>query len=172
MHISRRQRSLRCIMNGRVISLGELAGCPWGSRCGYAVRPRSITSAERRIIRTLRRYLPKWSALSDIHTYRITSPADGVVTAIDKESLTLRTGDGIPVTVAVGSGLELLPTLGQQLRCNDTICTADADKLTNNEHSGEVAVFFPEPDKITELHIFSGYRRATHRTAFYRTQHP
>ena len=165
MKISHRARSLRCIANGRVASLGELRGEPWGSRCGYVVVPRTGSG-----LRLLRRLAPCWAERLCGRTVSITAPADGVVTSVCEGRVTLRTGDGISVTAAVGEGLRLLTEVGQQVRCGDVICTASAQELDRNGFHGALAVFFPRPDEITELHIFAGCRRAQHRTAFYRVR--
>ncbi|MBE6901538.1 MAG: hypothetical protein E7478_03620 [Ruminococcaceae bacterium] len=168
MQISHRARTLRCIMNGRVVSLGELRGEPWGSRCGYAVMPRRKSSVERLVIQMIQRILPRFAEKLLAAEIEITAPTDGVVTAVGEGRLTLRTGDGICVTAAVGNGLQLLPEVGKQVRCSDVICRASADSLSGNGFHGAVAVFFAQPDRITELHIFAGYRRAVRRTAFFR----
>lgn len=165
MLVSDRARSLRCILSGKVVSLGEVHDSSIKSRCGYAVFIRRRTAAEQWAVQQLRRRLPWLAERLLKNEVEMTAPADGVVTRCENGVLTLRTGDGIAVEVALGDGFSLLPEVGEQVRTSTVICRSSVQAL---ERSGSVAVFFPEPCQITELHIFSGRRKIAHRTAFYR----
>ena len=168
MVVSHRARSLRCILSGKVVSLGLLQGARWESRCGYAVLPPKSSALKRYLAERIRRFSPKLSELLFPCTAVMTSPADGVVTERGEGTLTLRTGDGVYVTVVLGKGITPIADTGDRVRCSTVICRTTVQALQANGHDGAVAVFFPEPSQITELHIFSGSRRAHHRTAFYR----
>lgn len=151
-------RALRCIADGTVIPLSELNDEAASQRThsnGYAVyaghRLSRITSF--------------FAQQTDI---RITAPADGVVTDCT-DSLTLRTGDGILITVSVGNAYDhFLPEVGDKIRIHDTICMLPRTVLDKNGLNGAVAVLFNDMSRITELHVLTGRRRAGARTAFYK----
>ncbi len=151
----RTARALKCVMDGRVISLAELRSerpqCYRGS--GFAVLPPVLMGTP------LERLLPE--------TVRILSPADGVVISTD-DAVTLRTGDGIRLSVSAGSGLQLHCEVGEKVRGGRLIGTVARKELMKNDLNGAVAVMFHDTDGITELHVISGRRRAGWRTAFYR----
>lgn len=167
MHISGRARSLGCILSGNVISLAELNGKPWGSRCGYAVSVHKGSDALSRLAAAAAKLVPRF-ADKLCRERQVTAPADGVVISSNNGLLTLRTGDGVCITTAAGQGAEFIPEVGQKLRCGDVICRISPEKLSANGYDGRIAVFFEQPEMITELHILRGYRRGSHRTAFYR----
>lgn len=169
MDISHRARALRCILSGRVVSLCELQGDLWESRCGYAVIPFKHTILRMKLADRLKERFPRLARYIGDVKAEITSPANGVVTACGESFVTLRTGDGISVTVSFGTGLKALVDVGERLRCSTIICRTNSQVLAANGFDGAVAVYFPEPSQITELHVFAGNRLSPYRTAFYRT---
>ena len=150
----RYQRALRCVTDGRVISIAQMA--PHSARhhiySGFAVLPPLLVGT------ALERLLP--SAVS------IVSPASGVVISV-ADGITLRTGDGITLTLHTGI-TEQLPEIGEKLRSGQQIMSVARSQLLQNGMDGAVAVIFGDSSRITELHVLSGRRRAGNRTAFYR----
>ncbi len=145
------KRTLKCVTYGRVISLAEL-NCDSAqlvSRTGFAVLPPILTDM-----------LPKSLPL------KLHSPADGVVTS-KLDGLTLRMGDGISFTVYLGIDVPFLPALGARVRCGEIICRPPREQLLQNGMQGAIAVLFTEPSAITELHVYSGRRRAGFTAATY-----
>lgn len=163
MELSRRARSLRSVITGRVGSLGELCGIPPSQRSGYYVHPRRRSAAERRLAAWLGRNAPRLAQRVFPRETAVYPPADGVVTASGSGILTLRTGDGVYLTVVLPPAAEL-PEAGSRLRTGEPVCSLPVQLLEENG----AAVFFPEPSQITELHVFGGRRSAAHRTAFFR----
>ncbi len=155
----RSKRALKCVIDGRVISLAELQGSfSWrSSTAGFAVLPPLITE-----------YLPERLKPQSIRVY---SPADGVVISL-LGGVTLRTGDGVIITVITGLEAEYRPTVGTKVMGGELLCEFPREQLLNNGMNGAVAVMFPDAAAITELHVLSGRRRAGFRTAFYRIQPP
>lgn len=147
-------RALKCVTGGRVISLAELrTERPQQNRgSGFAVLPPLITGT---VLERL---------LSD--TVRICAPADGVVTAAEN-FITLRTGDGVMLSVCVGAEVQLHCAVGEKVRGGGLLCTLPRERLLRNGMNGAVVVTFSDTDAITELHVISGSRRAGIRTAFY-----
>ena len=142
------KRTLGCVVFGRVVPVGELFGSPYSKRTegdGFAV----VTA------RTafLRRLFPKENALL--------SPADATVTENERGMrLTLRTGDGVVLTVIAGAEGSLFPQAGERV-----VFGAPIGRLNGTE---PVLVLFCEPSQISELHIHAGYRRAGSTAAAYR----
>ncbi len=155
----RSKRALKCVTDGRVISLAELQGSfPWRtSQAGFAVLPPLMTE-----------YIPERFRPQTVRVY---APADGVVISL-LEGLTLRTGDGISVSVITGTAAEYLPAVGGKVRGGELLCTLPRGQLLSNGMSGAVAVMFPDPASVTELHVVSGRQKAGLRTAFYRILPP
>lgn len=150
----RHQRALRCVTDGRVISLAQMA--PHSARrhiySGFAVLPPFLVGTP------LEKLLPD--------TVRIVSPASGMVISVT-DGITLRTGDGITLTLHTGI-TEHLPDIGEKLHSGQHIMSVARSELMHNGMDGTVAVVFGDSDRITELHVLSGRRRAGNRTAFYR----
>ncbi|MGN1422929.1 MAG: PTS glucose transporter subunit IIA [Oscillospiraceae bacterium] len=142
-------RILSAAADGRVIPIGELGDGVYsrrGAGDGYAVIPSSgIIRAKRDII--------------------LYSPADGVVSMIsEQDGLSLRTGDGITLSVVFRGG-NVFTELGARLSAGEPFCRLPrAGTLIN----GGVPVLICDPDRITELHIKSGRRRHGSAAAFYR----
>ena len=151
-------RALRCVADGRVAPLCELKDSIHSRRMrgdGYAVYA--------------------GTAMSRISEYfggevciDVSAPTDGVVTS-HENGLTLRTGDGVSVSVILGDvEVDFIPDVGEKLRSGDVICTLPANTLSDNGIGGAVVVLFNETDRITELHISSGRKKTGERAAFYR----
>ena len=142
-------RILAAAADGKVIPIGELGDGVYSKRGagdGYAVIPSSgIFRAEREII--------------------LYSPADGVVSEIsDRDGISLRTGDGIILSVVFRGGT-LSAELGARLSAGEPFCRLPrAGALIN----GGVPVLINDPARITELHIKSGRRRHGSAAAYYR----
>lgn len=154
------KRALKCVTDGRVISLAELQAKSLlhGKGSGFAVLPPMLTGTY------FERFLPQ--------TVRILSPADGVITAAECSHITLRTGDGILITVLTEAGTEPICTVGAKVNGGGLLCTIPRKQLLQNGMEGAVAVLFPDTGNITELHVISGIRKAGYRTAFYRILPP
>lgn len=143
-------RILAAAADGRVMPIGELGDGVYSRRAvgdGYAVVPSSgIFSAGR-----------------DIALY---SPADGVVSEIlPQGGITLRTGDGITLSVIYGGGGRISAELGARIYAGEPFCMLTRGSPLIN---GAIAVLINETDRITELHIRSGRRRHGSAAAFYR----
>ncbi len=152
-------RALRCVTDGRVIPLSELRDGVYSRRIfgdGYAV------ISEGSMVSKITEY---FTSPKDIE---VRAPADGVVTAADRE-LSIRTGDGINISVVLGrTKPDFIPDVGEKLRYGDIICTIPRENLENNGINGAVVVLFTDTDRITELHVSEGKRKAGDRAAFYR----
>ena len=99
----------------------------------------------------------------------LSAPADGVVTEIEDGRLTMRTGDGISVCVVMGEVAELFTDVGGKLAAGEHFCTLPPKKyLRRSLYSGAIPVLFPEPQRVTELHILSGYHRSGEKAAQYK----
>ena len=152
-------RALRCVADGRVLTLGELHDGMYSRRLlgdGYAVMAAGGMAA--------------WltEQLLSPAEVEILSPADGVVTSAE-EFLSIRTGDGIGVTVYLGNtDTEFIPQVGERLRCGERLCTVPREALRNNGINGAAVVLFNDMERVTELHISTGRKKAGDRTAFYR----
>lgn len=155
----RSKRALKCIMSGKVISLAELRSpLPLSNKgSGFAVLPLLAGTY-------FERFMPA--------TVQIVSPTDGVVTATEAGCITLRTGDGVLITVSIGTDTELLCTTGTKIRGSEPICAVPRQQLLQNGMYGAVSVMFCDSSVITELHVISGIRKAGYRTAFYRILPP
>lgn len=152
-------RALRCVTDGRVIALCELQDGVYSRRIagdGYAVY------AGGGAVERITEYF------GSPREVEVKAPADGVVTAAEGE-LSLRTGDGVNVSVILGEAeADFLPEVGDKLRCGDVICTIPRDALAENGIGGAVVVLFTDTRQITELHVSSGRRKAGERAAFYK----
>lgn len=170
MELSHWARSLRCAADGRVIMLSELADKHFARSLaadGYAVmvkrlrvipRGAGVLNAAKRLLLPL---------VQPPEYVEIVSPADGVVTAVG-EYLSLRTGDGIEISLHHGIPQDFLPAVGEKVRRGEAVCIAQRSLLQQNRLGGAVAVIFTQPQQITELHVLTGRRRAGERTAFYK----
>lgn len=170
LELSSRARTLRCVANGRVISLSELQDGIFSRRLmgdGFAVRVRKRRSLSRGegFFSAVRYHL--LTLIQPPEFVEIVSPADGVVTAVG-ECLSLRTGDGVNVSVFHGTGEEFLPKVGEKVRRGSAICISQREALQENPLGGAVVVLFTEPQQITELHILTGRHGAGERVAFFK----
>ncbi len=170
MELSKRARTLRCIADGRVVSLSELQDGIFSRRLmgdGYAVRLRRRRSLTRGsgFFSAVKYFL--LSLIQPPEFVEIVSPADGVVTE-SGEHLSLRTGDGVNVSVFHGTDASFLPAVGEKVRRGAAVCIAERSKLQESLLGGAVVVLFTEPKQITELHILTGRHRAGERVAFFK----
>ncbi len=148
------KRILASVTDGNVIAVGELLDGVYSKKLsgdGYAVLP----SKKLRIF--------------DGGDIELSAPADGVVTEIEDGRLTMRTGDGISVCVVMGEVAELFTDVGGKLAAGEHFCTLPPKKyLRRSLYSGAIPVLFPEPQRVTELHILSGYHRSGEKAAQYK----
>lgn len=170
LELSRRARTLRCAADGRAISLSELSDGVFSRRLmgdGFAVRVRKRRNISRGegFFSAVKYHL--LTLIQPPEFVEIVAPADGVVTAVG-ELLSLRTGDGVNVSVFHGTGEAFLPKVGEKVHRGSAICISQRELLQQNALGGAVAVLFTEPKQITELHILTGRRRAGERTAFFK----
>lgn len=170
MELSQRARTLRCVADGRVVSLCELRDGIFSRRLmgdGFAVRLKK----RRKLYRGKGFFAAvKYHLLTLIQPpefVEIVAPADGVVTA-SGDHLSLRTGDGVNVSVFHGGNAEFLPGVGEKVRRGAAVCIAERLDLQESLLGGAVVVLFTEPQQITELHILTGRRRAGERVAFFK----
>lgn len=167
---SRGARTLRCTADGRVIPLNELCDGVYSHRLkgdGFAVRLRKRGTEPQgdSFGASLKRLL--WQLIQPSEYVEIVAPTDGVVTSL-ADGLSLRTGDGVSVTVFTEAETGFLPQVGEKVRRGSTICVATREELQGSALGGAIAVLFTQPQQITELHISAGKRRAGDRAAFYR----
>ncbi len=172
MELSARARTLRCVANGTVISLSELADGVYSRRLkgdGFAVKikKRLVPPEGEGLWAGAKRMLISFIQPSEF--VEVVAPADGVVTGAD-DCLSIRTGDGINVSVFTEIKAEFLPKVGEKVKRGAPILIAERKLLQQNTLSGAVAVLFTEPLQITELHVSTGRRRAGERTAYYKQQ--
>ncbi len=149
------KRTLRCVTNGRVIPLAQLnatAARRYGSS-GFAVL--QLFGAGTFFERLLPREV-------SIH-----SPVDGVVTAVGEE-LVIRTGDGISVAVTIGVSDGCMCRVGGKVRAGEIVWILPRERLLGNGSGGVVTVGFPDLARVTELHVFSGMRKAGQIAAYYK----
>lgn len=134
---------------------------------GYAVRLRRRRSLTRGsgFLSAVKYYLLR--LIQPPEFVEIVSPADGVVTE-SGEHLSLRTGDGVNVSVFHGTDMRFLPKVGEKVKRGSAVCIAERVRLQENLLGGAVVVLFTEPKQITELHILTGRRRAGERVAFFK----
>lgn len=170
MELSHWARSLRCAADGKVIMLSELADRSFARRLaadGYAVKVKKLRAVPQGagIFNAAKRLL--LPLVQPPEYVEIVSPADGVVTAVG-EFLSLRTGDGIEISLHHGISQNFLPAVGEKVRRGEAVCIAQRNLLQQNRLGGAVAVIFTQPQQITELHVLTGKRRAGERTAFYK----
>ncbi len=170
LELSKRARTLRCVANGRVVLLSELQDGIFSRRLmgdGFAVRLRK----QRELVRgqgffsAVKYHLSKLISPSEF--VEITAPADGVVTATG-DHLSLRTGDGVNISVFHGGNAEFLPKVGEKVHRGSAVCIAERTALQESLIGGAVVVLFTEPQQITELHILTGRHIAGERVAFFK----
>ncbi len=145
-------RSLASVTDGKVIAVGELADGFYSKRTqgdGYAVLP--FGDIKSRCVRFF----------SGSKKIALFSPTDGVVTKLSDDSVTLRTGDGVNVSVIFGDGALLFTEVGSVLNRGDKICSIPRGRSA-------VPVLFTDPAQITELHVLSGFCRTGGRAATYK----
>ena len=153
------KRMLRCVTDGRVIPLVQLAGANsrgYGSS-GFAVLPPlwDGTFAERFLS----------------HMVSVHAPADGVVTAVGEE-LSFRTGDGITVIVAAGVSAGNLCRVGLKVRAGELIGMMPRETLRRNGLGGAIIVLLQDHSRVTELHVISGKHKAGQEAASYKLRPP
>lgn len=141
------ERTLTCVMDGRVVSVSELwERAPGG---GFAVIPSGGFWAS------------LWRRLRGVKEIRVFSPADGVVTVVEGSRITLRTGDGVLLNVELGEGGEVTALLGEKLHRGAPLGKSGVHPAL---------VVFPNPEQITELHVAAGRCRRGRCAAFYRVR--
>ena len=170
LELSKRARTLRCVADGRAVSLSELQDGIFSRRLlgdGFAVRVRKRRSLTRGsgFLSAVKYHL--LSLIQPPEFLEIVSPADGVVTE-SGEHLSLRTGDGVNVSVFHGIDAQFLPKVGEKVRRGSAVCIAEREALQESLLAGAIVVLFTEPMQITELHILTGRHRAGERVAFYK----
>lgn len=144
------ERILSCVAFGRVLPVGEISGSPYAKRAegdGFAVIPKTGL----------------WRFVAPKNAGILCSPTDGTVTENDEgRRITLRTGDGVTLSVIVGESASLSAQTGDKLSRGEPLGT-----LSGSEPA---YVLFTEPEQITELHISSGLRRSGSVAAVYRVR--
>jgi hypothetical protein len=108
-----------------------------------------------------------WQLVQPPEFVEIVSPADGVVTA-SGEHLSIRTGDGVNVSVFHGISAQFLPKVGEKVRRGSAVCIAERSRFQESLLRGAVVVLFTQPKQITELHILTGRRKIGERVAFFK----
>lgn len=170
LELSRRARTLRCVANGRVVALSELQDGIFSRRLlgdGFAVRLRKRRDISRGdgFLSSMKYLL--WQLVQPPEFVEIVSPADGVVTA-SGEHLSIRTGDGVNVSVFHGISAQFLPKVGEKVRRGSAVCIAERSRFQESLLRGAVVVLFTQPKQITELHILTGRRKIGERVAFFK----
>lgn len=140
----REVRKLYSPVYGNVLSLSGLnTGGEHIRGEGFAV------TAESAVVRLWYRFLP---------AAKICAPADGAVIAVDERSFRLRTGDGLEIeTLLPGEG-EFFVQCGDVVRAGEQVCRISREDFCENRTG--VMVRFRESERLTELHVFAGMKRA------------
>ncbi len=145
-------RSLASVTDGKIIAVGEMGDGFYSKRTegdGFAVLPFGGF-----VSKCLRLF-------SGARKINLFAPADGVVTEISPDNITLRTGDGVTVSVVFGEGALLYTDVGSMLKRGERFCSIPRDR-------NAVPVLFPKPNQITELHVLSGFHRSGESAAEYK----
>ncbi len=156
------QKTLLCVADGEVISIGELRDGVYSKRKmgdGFAVRCRSG-------------FLK--SLLHDDDTLSILAPANGVITEAQSGGFNMRTGDGLDVSVVLGEQVSAryLLDIGSKTPQGTPVCTVSRSLIQNNPFEGSAIVLFTDADRITELHVNSGSHKSGEVAAFYKIRKP
>lgn len=160
-------RALRCVANGRVMTLSELRDGVYSHKLkgdGYAVLVRRTKKCDGGMAGVFSSIVAGLFAPSEL--VELCAPADGVVTA-KGEALSLRTGDGIEISVYPEAKAAFHPEVGEKVRRGRRIGTVSRTALSENPLGGAVVVVFSDMERITELHVSTGRHRTGERTAFY-----
>lgn len=148
------KRILANVTDGNVIAVGELLDGVYSKKLsgdGYAVMP------------------AKKLRIFEGGNVELSAPADGVVTGIEGGRLTMRTGDGISVCVVMGEAAKMFTDVGSRLSAGEHFCTLPPKKyLRRSLYSGAIPVLITEPQRVTELHILSGYHKSGEKAAQYK----
>lgn len=148
------KRILASVTDGNVIAVGELLDGVYSKKLsgdGYAVLP------------------AKKLRIFEGGDIKLSAPADGVVTEIEDGRLIMRTGDGINVCVVIGEAAKLFTDVGGKLSAGEHFCTLPPKKyLRRSLFSGAIPVLLTEPQRVTELHILSGYHKSGEKAAQYK----
>ncbi len=148
------KRILANVTDGNVIAVGELLDGVYSKKLsgdGYAVMP------------------AKKLWILEGGNVELSAPADGVVTEIEDGRLTMRTGDGISVCVVMGEAAKLFTDVGGRLTAGEHFCTLPPKKyLRRSLYGGAIPVLLTEPQRVTELHILSGYHKSGEKAAQYK----
>lgn len=148
------ERRLLCPAAGRAIPLQELSGGENSRRYsgeGFAVRAAGGVAG---------------LLLGKLPAVEITSPADGAVIALRQDAFTLRTGDGLELSVELCGAAEFFISLGDVMRAGQQVCRMSQEQF--REASAAVIVSFPDSSRITELHVHHGIRLSGRVAAEYR----
>ena len=143
-------RVLTAVTDGIVAAVGELRDgfySKGGAGCGFVVYPKKRLFARGEDI-------------------LVCAPIDGAVTDIlPQGGVEMRTGDGVSVRVLFGSEHRLSTQVGDVLLRGSELCVLRRDSAMI---SGAVAVLFPEPNEITELHVADGRKLCGDAAAFFK----
>lgn len=144
-------RNLYSPAHGDVLPLSGLnTGGGHVSGEGFAVRAESL------LVRLRYKFLP---------AAEVRAPADGAVTAADDRSFRLRTGDGLEIEVLLPGEGEFFMQTGDMARAGEPVCRISCGDLRESQTG--VMVRFRDCDRLTELHVFAGVRRAGAAAAEY-----
>ena len=154
-------RTLRCPSAGQIIRLDELRDGFFSKRRagdGFAVKPLPLALP------------PRLSELLRLERINVCSPAAGAVTELSGSSISLRTGDGLNISLLLGhvDGIHWHTSVGEVLRSGDAICTLDRSVVEKNGFRGSILTLFTRPLQISELHVDTGFRMRGDRVAFFR----
>ncbi len=154
-------RTLLCPSVGHIIRLDELRDGFFSKRRagdGFAVRPLLLSLPQR------------VSELLKLEEIKVCAPAAGAVTELHGNRISLRTGDGLNISVHLGNidGIHWQTSVGNVLRSGDTMCTLSRDAAEKNGFKGLILTLFTQPMQISELHVDTGFRYKGDRVAYFR----
>ena len=106
--------------------------------------------------------------LGKLPAVEICSPVDGTVIAVQEDGigLTLRTGDGLELSLELCAPSELMKRVGDIAAAGERVCRMSQEEFRRSPAA--VVVTFPDSGRVTELHVHSGTRLAGRAAAEYR----
>ncbi len=106
--------------------------------------------------------------LGSIPAVDISAPASGAIISAQEDGtgFTLRTGDGLELSVELCAAAEYLKQTGDLAEAGECVCRLSQEEFRSAPAG--VVVTFPDPSRITELHVNSGIRLSGRTAAEYR----
>lgn len=108
--------------------------------------------------------------LGKLPVVEVAAPAAGAVISLreDGSGFSLRTGDGLELSVELCAPAEPLKSVGDMAAVGECVCRMSQEDFLRSP--APVVVTFPNSGRITELHVHSGIRLAGKPTAEFRVR--